>query len=677
MKKEKAKKILTISSKFFSIQIIILLFCIATSFFHSESVSLKQCLIYFLFQFWSIFLPGFAIWLVMKGKNHMLMSMYTWSYAYGLILLVFQYFIIALGNFRMKGNILSVVISVISLGYIILNRNRITFDNEKSDIIAICIFVIALMFIGFLTVSLKNTLPNENGGNAYYVDFLFWQGNNISFTKNFPPQILRLPGEVLKYHYFSSIIIAQTNLITGIDVVLLGFYFSYIIPAILLVLSAYELFSTIIRNRVFIWTAIFIILFTEGTSVMYSLHMYFCPFGFDYGYIFGMLCISKLLWMQINQSDSLKNAMIIAVLLGMTTGCKGPVGAVILIGLAVYVIELFAQKKFRKGISFGIIWCATFFAVFIVFIGISYMGNVPSGISFIGIKEAWKLNVWEQNIHNEIIKYISDGFVSRSLSLLVYIYRFNRTVVFLIILSIICLGFQIRDRRRPFHLILLAICIWGIFLTLSTMQEGNSQMYFMMTVVPFGVLEGFYCIENYMSKTSNIYKMVWGLIVVLTFIGTNIFIFGDDYSPMYGNLLSRIEQGINSYLYTQENDDLYVSFEDYETYQWIKDNVENDAIIAIDCFYDENGFERNQIVSVFTEKYIWNDGKYCTNIEEVKRRNIIIRELLEGDENAIAELKKEGVSYFLQTVDMEYPLEQNRLIDCIYENENYKLYKIN
>ena len=222
------------------------------------------------------------------------------------------------------------------------------------------IFILLIFLLDLFSVSFVNTIPGEINGNGYYVDWLFWTGNNLSFTKGFPPQDYRLCGEIFNYHYFSSIIIAQSNFVTGIDTVVLSFYFSFMIPAVLLATVSYTFFSSVLKKREYIVLAMIISLFAEDSSLTFIWHIYFCPFGYDYGYIFGMLSVYVLSELVKKRDTGVRMISLSAILISMTTGCKGPVGIVILMGFGAVSLYYILQKQYKKGILLGAVWLGAF-----------------------------------------------------------------------------------------------------------------------------------------------------------------------------------------------------------------------------------------------------------------------------------------------------------------------------
>lgn len=656
---------------FVVLQIMLLFFMLITCIFHN--LSLYIGINYFLFQLLCILLPGYAayhLWGVKSGDCIVALSI---SYALGLSLLLVEYLILAIFKAQTLSFPLSFLLFLSSAIYIFKKHKEIKLDSTNFNWILCITFIFLILILDLLTVSFVNTIPNEIDINGYYVDWLFWIGNNISFTKGFPPQDYRLCGESFNYHYFSSILLAQSSKITSINITVLSFYFSFFIPAILLVSAAYTLFSKLIKKKEFLFLALFIVLFTEGSSLTYIWHIYFCPFGYDYGYIFGMLSIYELLKLKEQGNLSIKEAILSGLLVAMTTGCKGPVGIVVLIGFGIAAVDYIFQKNYKKGMLLGCIWLGAFLIVYFLFISGKVTAS-DSGLKFLGVSKAFKLNPFAQPIFLNLksIYGFPDNKITKIISLILYIYNINKASILLFLVALGVLIYLLFQKKFDLTLaITTAICIWGIILTITTKQVGGSEMYFVMSIIPFGIGGGFYAIES-ISRIKYCY---------LNFLLAAVIIAGYlNFSSFCALAYPRARQGIlckNNQLDKSNHQIYYATRTDLEAYEWLKNNTKEDDIIAIDSIFDSNGQTLEMVAGVFSERYIWNDGKYSANKEEVKRRKDIIERLLSGEFKAAKELTQNGVDFFLQNlqVNPSFYLDDAYGV-CIYENSNFRVYKL-
>ncbi len=653
------------------LQLTILLFSLVNCRYHGLSPAIGAG--YVLFQLAGVMLPGLAAFLFFDIKNRSAASVAGISYALGLVVLIIEYLIVSAVGIQEYSSFLSFVIAVFSIIYIAKKRGRTEGGWNGSGCILCMIFILLIFLLDLFSVSFVNTIPGEINGNGYYVDWLFWTGNNLSFTKGFPPQDYRLCGEIFNYHYFSSIIIAQSHFVTGIDTVVLSFYFSFMIPAVLLATVSYTFFSSVLKKREYIVLAMIISLFAEGSSLTFIWHIYFCPFGYDYGYIFGMLSVYVLSELVKKRDTGVRMISLSAILISMTTGCKGPVGIVILMGFGAVSLYYILQKQYKKGILLGAVWLGAFLLTYFVFISGDVTASEAS-LKFLGIRGAFKVNPYMKKIYSGLTEGygFSAGRVMKILTILLYLYNFNKAAVLLFIVGILYLLYAwVHKHIDLVLLIFCVICPWGMALTITTAQQGGSEMYFMMSVIPYGAAAGFYAIER-MHKVKYLYlNMMLSVVVTAMYLNFSSFLYNAYFKSRQGLLCIRNQQEAADFsIY-------YATNADYEAYEWIKNHTDKEAIIAADYLFDANNQTQQMVAGVFSERYIWNDGKYSVNTPEIERRKGIIERLLNGDGSAARELKENGVTYFMQNllVNPDFNLEEE-YGTCVFENPGFRVYKL-
>lgn len=631
---------------------------------------------YFIFQLFWILIPGEFLLLLFKlqGKNKI--SIIAMGYSLGVSLLVIEYLIFM--NLGIESYSFAVTGIITFISCMALYKKPFL-QNDPDDFYTwpFCIILIFIvLLIGLFTVSFVNTIPDHISANAYYVDWPFWAGNNISMSKGFPPQDFRLYGEIFKYHYFSSIIISQTHFITGIDIVVLTFYFSFIIPAIMLVTMAYTLASSLIKNHYLILLSLVLILFTDGSSITYAWHIYFCPFGYDYGYIFGMFSVYILICIVSAVEINYLHILLSMLLIFMTTGCKGPVGVVILMGFAAAAFCKILKKEYKEGIALGFIWLTVFL---ITFFGFMYGKGISSeaGLRFIGLKGAFRENTRLMYIVGDLINRYGIPFNKGigMLALFRYIFNANRaSMALILVIFAYVVGKVLRKQGDKAAAILLGICLWGIFLTITTRQSGGSEMYFIMSVIPIGIIGGFYILEQ-LKETK--YGMITSVILLSVFVSANLDFYHFakiTYLKSKSGYLCILDR-LNKEDYIGYDQEYYVTNSDFEAYDWIKNNTDKDTIVAIDYMIGEDNHSKRMVAGVFSERYIWNDGKYSADEVEVQRRNTIIQDFINGSQDAAEELRRSGVNCFVQDLKMNPNFDlKEEYGQLVFENKSFKIY---
>ena len=650
------------------LQIIILIFLVINAFLHQYSIgdSIKL----FFYQFFAWFLVGCAIASVLINQIKSLTELVALSYALGGIASLLTYFVCML--LQKPQFIVWVVIieSLIAFIYIAINwRTLFCYSIETDGVIPCLIVLIFFYILATLVVSLVNILPTENEIVGYYVDWPFWVGNNIAFIKEFPNQNFRLVGTPFKYHYFSSILMAEISLCSAVDIVSLSFSYSFIFSGLLLVFSSYFFCSRLLNG----WYAIISLiamLFTDGQYVTFSWHTLICPFGFDYGYAYSMMAMASLV--EIVRRDRWQEYFIPSVVfLAMTTGCKGPNGMVILTGFGIVAIWYLIKKDFMKGFLGGFAWFGAFLLVFLGFIYSpgTLTTDTGSGLKFVcfnplahGIYEALE----ELGFRYPLITAIFADFL--------FVFKSNIFASCLLTLVLITVIKDLFCRRVDLVVLsLLVSSVAGSILLLFTRQIGGSEMYFYMATFPASILAGIYIIENISLKCVRKALLI-SIIPLLVYSSVNWY-FIKRTVPIAINGFHQIDGSIDfaSDLYS-----CYADASDYDAFIWLRDHTAYDDVVATDSFLEAHGLSNNLLAGVFSERYIWNEIKYAEPKEESLRRNEIVNLLGITPNAAVNQLAEEGVEYLLHSNVNGSALHLDGLdrLTVVFENSHYTIYHI-
>lgn len=651
------------------LQFIALIMCLLITLI--QKCNLINGFLIFVFQFINVYLVGVSIALILKLNITNDSYLIGYGYSLGLIINIVFYYIYVLFNFSNIYKLFYLIVVVILLVNIIKNR-KFLFNLTSGDS-SLLVYLCLVYVICFLGVTLVQTTPDLTNGTYYYNDSLFWFGNNISLFKNFPAEDFRLVGNTFNYHYFSSIEIAYESKILGIDINIINLYFSYIIPGILLVYSSYCLLKSVVKQTLLRNIGIVLILFTDCYIISYSSHLYFCSFGFDYGLAFGMMTIAYLINIIKKQNFSLKEILISSIFIAFTTGFKGPVGVVILMAFGIVSLYLLINKRFKDGLVSGCCWLFSFlFVYFMIISGSSSHIGTDGGLSFVGIIGGFDLNKGPIYIHSDLISLgFNDSKLLKLLAIVLFVFLSNIGFSILLLVGIVFCFINIFKYKRIdlINLFLISICLFGILLTLVTHQVGNSQWYFLMSVVPFGVCVGLDAISE--SINNKKIEILIAIVLVLLSSVDIIRFFKDDVMKYVNNgILVRNNEFENTNL------EYYCSKKDYEMCEWLKNNTEEDAYVVIDCF-EYDGIKKNEVIGVFSQRYIWNDGEYTGWKEELNRRQELVKDVINQKENSIDKLIDEGVNYFIQTKQQTKDLIMNKEKSIlVYENEDYRIYEL-
>ena len=643
--------------------IIILFFCLLIGITCSSVLSGIK---YFVYQLFIVLVPGLCLCHIAGIKMDDNIKNVLFPYTSGLIVVLLEYLLCAVVGNSIFNIVISLLVSVFSLVYLI--RNNVLSDSGDRNNSYIYLVTLGItLIICYFSVTLHTVLPDVQGASSFHKDFLFWIGNSISFMKGLPVENFRLVGNTFYYHYFSSIVLAHTSMITGIGVFEVGYCYSYLIPCVLLSSSSIYLLSQFTKERMLLIVGIIMILFVDGWACFLPDHIYYCPFGFDYGYAISMMAGACLIEKYKKNDLDLRSVLFLGVLIALNTGFKGPNAIITLMAFAMVSLIMLIQKKWKKAILYGLIWLASFLVIYFICIVDLRPGAVETNpLIFTGIIGAFDNNFWAIAILNRLIGYgFADNGISRIIALILYIFENNvGALVLFTIASIYYIRYVVVNRKHDDILAILVVtALWGIVLTIATYQEGNSQSYFIMAGFPFAVSSGIYVLDR--IGKGKVRTILLILVVILSARDFKSFLI----DGVFGKINESIE--LRSKPINREGRRFYATRQEYEVGLWLKDNTDSNDYIALDCF-EYDGLRKEEELGVFSERFIWNDG-YYSNITERDRRRSIVDRVFVNDVKAIEELKNEKVRYLVQTLS-QHPLILD--LEIVYQSDDFVVYRI-
>ncbi len=655
---------------------IILFFMIITAVVHHASILNPIRL--FAYQFFALFLVGFASFRALRIRTDSLAEIIAISYSAGGVISLLTYMLCMLTLGRSAIIYFVIVEIILSIWYIHSKYQAFSIDSTSSDGMIICLFFLIVYYLlATVSVSFVSSLPSGTEEVAYYWDWPYWVGNNISFTKQFPIQNFRLVGMPFRYHFFSSILMAEAALCTSVDIVYISFHYAYLLGGLLLVFSAYFLATRLLKTKWLVLLTMIAILFTDGRYVTLALHTLYCPFGFDYGYAYSMMAVASLI--ELVKRDRWREFLIPSVFfLAMTTGCKGPNGMVILIGFGVAAFWLLAKKEYKKGFIGGFIWLGAFLLVFMGFIYSPRTLTADSGLKCVLFHPAAQ-RLYEQ-LHGTVLGTMGIDGVLKIIPYIIWFFACNLLTGVLLMIAIIkLLRDAIHREIDVIFLIMSCTAIAGAAVMMFTLQSGRSEMYFMMATFPSAALAGTSVIESEGKKTSC--KVRLAVIIPLLLYSSGYCYFGRNTIPRLQEGISRVTHGMD-YSTTEYTDGPYCFMDgiDYEAFRWVREHTGIHDIIATDSFKNRNGNNNSLLLGIFSERYVWNEIKYTDDKTESDRRNAVIEKLKTDTMTAVSELADEGVKYLLHQVTddemKERKLEDTNWLTELYRNEHYVIYEI-
>ena len=142
---------------------------------------------------------------------------------------------------------------------------------------------------------------------------------------------------------------------------------------------------------------------------------------------------------------------------------------------------------------------------------------------------------------------------------------------------------------------------------------------------------------------------------------------------------SCLHQNISNAIVLRNGGDVYAdkryffTEDEYHMAMWLKENTEEKDYIALDLF-EYDGMRKEEMLGVFSERFIWNDGQYATDsIREARRK--MVQDAFKGDKEALEGLKEENVRYVIRTLSQN----DSAALDgeeVVYDQGGYIVYKL-
>ena len=624
---------------------------------------------YYLFLICGLFIPGMAILCLLKIDKRNIIEFSLYSCAAGLFLLLIEYLLVMILKIKSFAWILSFLVFLVTVYFVYKNKLIYTELEYDRNWKWMCAIEVLLITVCFFAIAYANVAPDKFGGTVFDKDFLFWIGNSLSFAKGLPVQNFRLVGEKFFYHYFSSVLITESSFACGIDIVTLSFYFSFIVPCILLVEASYVFLKRLLKNDLYVFIGMFLILMCDGLTSYLPDNLYYCPFGYDYAYAFSMIAFNELVIMFQNDKFTLKNVAVSCLLIVLTTGFKGPNGLIVLMAFGIITFSLLIRKEWKKGFVLGSVWLLSFIITYFLFItDIFAKGERTNGLIFTGLLGSFDSNSFAIKILSKLLSFgFPDNGFSRIIALGLYVFLNNNGAMLLLGIGlIICIYLLFKKKFDVLLLALLAVSFWGIILTIITHQDGNSQMYFIMSAFPFCTLTGLHALEQIDLKKA------CRIIVIALIIAVSI-------SDIISFVNRSVYYNVTKAFFLQQGGQLegdrryYFSAEEYKLALWLKENTDEYDYIALDVLaYD--GMRKEVMLGVFSDRFIWDDGQYSDEKERERRRSLSLA-AAKGDKKAFDALKDESVDYLIQTLSQNP--ERLEDYDIVYDSDGFVVYKIN
>ncbi len=363
----------------------------------------------------------------------------------------------------------------------------------------ICL-VISLSFLAFAANSFqKYPLPPAN--SEIYLDLWWHLSLNHELARTASPQLPQVAGEALRYHWFANAHMASAHLITGISEPLILFRL-WIFP--LIAITAMVIAGLARQVTGAHWAgpvAAWLVLGTfNGGDIWRFYHtLASSPMIFlspSMTYSSPLLIVAVSLWIDLVRGiNNNKRSIIIFLVTAAASVAKPTAMPLLLAGLGLTSIFILVREHRvpRRIIAGGgVLAFLTFWSFYVG------AGNGGTKIIFIDLIRSAKFYSMITGDANHYAS--SDGWVRESLrdlhaylaaSLVLIWFFFSQSAR---IIGLCCLFFS-RTRRDEGVWFLSGIVLAGYGLFLTVAHPGLGQLYFAISVIPFGIVLSVYLAE--------------------------------------------------------------------------------------------------------------------------------------------------------------------------------------
>ena len=374
-----------------------------------------------------------------------------------------------------------------------------------------------------------------------------------------------------------------------------------------------------------------------------------------------------------SERGALKDVIFLAVMIMLTTGIKGPMAVVIVGGLiGTVLLGLIMRKLSWKVIPPTVIATAAFIFIYIYVVG-------ARGVSQTNGHGGTLLNPWEVTDIFFLKNRILDLFPSRTMGLpaLLLCFVLMSLTAFAVpfIIGYIRELFLVLSGRKDFCLskvTVYASCLVGYLALLLLNYSGHSQVYFGFASLILVPVIAFWYLEDLERKGTSFAKVIKAIFII--FLCLTALTAAQDMYRMAGNAQRRYEK-------RDKESQVYraVSSSEYEGLIWLRDNTDDDSLIASDRYYSVS-LDDYSVVSrshnthfayaIYSERdqYLEGSGFSLTPDEYELRREMIhnVNDMMDAENDERGDLAR--------SLDVDYVLVSKRFNDAgDLSNEDYQL----
>ncbi|WP_429973822.1 hypothetical protein [Enterococcus sp. AZ163] len=660
-----------------------------------SQVMLINSLKYLVFQFFIIFLPGMTVCSFYQKKINDPLFFNVFSYGVGVAINIVLYFLLSIMNLLQFANLTMLLLAGFCC-VILIKSSRGSFTGKQIDINTL-FYVNFIVMLSLVTVLVAFTLPNlligQKESYSYYVDSLWHIGNIVEIKLGLPIEDLRVLKVPMHYHFGMHVHIAMMDFfIGGISVASTFYSFSQLGIVILLFCTMFALAKKCLNSNL-LAAATTMLLFIIERSFLF-VHIFKYPSGVGLALAFELLAIYYFIFVLLDKTSEkmykfIINAIPLFLLLFGSLYSKAPMGVLLYCGCIITIAykAIKTRKDYKNIIAFIVIITGLFYLLYSNLFVSSDAGSSSLGLGLDFGRSIIKDSTFYQFLLNRKIESI---IIFRAVAVLFGLIQWLLNLEILRwVMPLYILGLLLYLRHplkiKSLNFFLSSVILGGLVLNFCIRQDGASEYYFYMAIVPLILLQA---VDILTSIIGNIKASA--LLLVLISLAP-IFTSANTFTKL------AIEGGINFAQNTgsitvpqiqSEGDS--ISRKEYQGMIWLKNHSQkNDIILTDRSFFIKEDYPdlRNTIrnrnyryhyYSAFSERRNYLEGfAYQRDAygDLIRKRFDIVSTIFSEEVNAeLEQVKKEGVKYIVVTKSLHPKVSFNEKV--VFENSDIRIYEL-
>lgn len=567
---------------------------------------------------------------------------------------------------------------------------------------AFCIFMVIALFYCLVNTQYLYMSPAISDYTYINPDKAYHMGLINSLSHDYPLMCPWVSGVEINYHIFSEMLFSIPVRLFAVEADAVTMSFAPFFTTYCFGLSYYSFFREMSSKpgRAGIYALLVLLANIYITrSPNYSLAFKFILIN-DNSAGYGMAaCLMTIVligkWQDAFEEKKPERhglLLLVAAFVMLTTGIKGPMGAVAIAALwGTVMLGVVLRKLTPKTLLPLIIVTAGFLLVYMVVLGSKGQTN-GSGTSVIAFAKITNIAYWK----GPLIAWLKSAGIPKLVRLGIVMIVFM--VFFLSIYFIpFCIGY-IRELilvlagRKDYRIdkvMVYAEFMVGFILMFILTYSGRSQVYFGLVSAFLAPMIAYWFLEDMEALQSSSKTAKYTLAATLCIMTVTLII-------TTGTLVAYFDERVDEAAAKSnpnETSDMYlnISRAEYEAMEWLENNSDEDALVAIDRYYSvdpekysyQNRWDnRFFLYSVYSNRfnYISGSGYNMKAAEWPKRKEMIEtnEKLYDADNNERAELAREiDVDYVVVSKRFSEPTDlSGDGYEMCYSNEDVDIYKI-